>query len=205
MIELDGVLQKANVIEVDDILAKIHFQHIKRFEWIYCGSPRISDVYRSSIKSKSLDDIIQFKKFNATLNADADVVLIELPIKPNDHVCSPECVRQRESNVNALEFKRSCVLRHPEMTGWTNDKGILKTPCGITVHNLNEIQIYLDKTKSKLNINCFQEPRNSIGKDILIIEVSLFQIHCLFKHLNFWFFTGSIARTRRKADHGARQ
>lgn len=37
VVELDGSMKMATVVEIDRNLAKLHFEDVNRFEWIYLG------------------------------------------------------------------------------------------------------------------------------------------------------------------------
>lgn len=146
-VELNGVLERAEVIKVDNWLAKIYFESSRRYEWIYLGSPRISIIYRSLIRKKRLDHFINIKKYSTCLSANDDIVAIDVveangtlerplsvknfhlqkatnspalvksPGMHNQHKCSHECVRHEDS----CDFKKIAshsVYQRPLIMHW---------------------------------------------------------------------------------------
>lgn len=136
-VELDGSVKKAQVMEIDHILALIKFEKVNRFEWIYLGSPRIPQIFRLYVKEKKFDGIIDFQTYTACRTA--DVILIEPSSSDQQaddatnmrahlsavrqsnhsnhsngraakqHACSHECV-QFEDSVDVTKF---ALIRRP--------------------------------------------------------------------------------------------
>lgn len=80
---MNGVLERAEVIKIDNWLAKFYFELSRRYEWIYLGSPRISIIYRNLIRKKRLDNVINFKRYSTCLSANDDIVAIDV-VEPKD-------------------------------------------------------------------------------------------------------------------------
>lgn len=182
-IELDGESSAiAKVVEVDRILIKIHFEKKNRFEWIYLGSPRISQIYRELIIRKRLDEYIICKTYKPCRSADIvvidsidekDVAIPSLSYQngraADGHFCTSECVREREEFVNFDENKK---YLWPLWSGWfigmaptlnPREPLFYRTPCDIPLYTVSAIEAYLVKTESKLTIDCFD-----LGKNIII-------------------------------------
>lgn len=183
-IEMNGTFTVAKVKEIDGSLGLFHFEAANRFEWIYLGSPRISNIYREHIKRKSLDNEIEYKTYQTCLSACDDVTVIDLlePVEevqeqqlPMDvlsdfnanhgqrrtskHDCGPECVRlDGHPNEMNTSIERHAALQRPLMVGWLRSVARTKfycTPCGIKLYSYGEIDKYLVKTESKLRMDCF--------------------------------------------------
>lgn len=175
-VELDGAIKDAKVLKVNRILAQIHFPDANRFEWIYLGSPRILKVYRNLILSKSLDEIIEFRTFKPCRSADVVAIdVFEQQETNNDsaddhsmpstsssastasesHECNNECVRE-EANAKVND---SDPHVRPIFAGWLQS---YRTPCGLYLQSIHEIEAYLAKTQSKLTIGCFDLSKNAI-------------------------------------------
>lgn len=179
-VEIDGSVKMAKVVQVDRILALIHFDEINRFEWIYLGSPRISQIFRMYIKEKKLDSIIDFQTYTACRTAE---VIIIHPYEPPDdrcdddatriiepisamnqynglavkeHICSHDCVRLEDT----VKLKKIGLFRRPILCGWVRHSRFYQTPCGLNLHSYQEIDDYLMETESKLQINCFDFSRS---------------------------------------------
>lgn len=188
-VELDGAIKDAKVLKVDRILAKIHFPDANRFEWIYLGSPRISVVYRNLIINKSLDQLIEFRTFKSCRST--DVVAIDLfeqketnnnsaedhsmpstsgsdtaSTASESHECNNECVREEEN----AKINDSDPHLRPISAGWLQS---YRTPCGLFLQSIHEIEAYLAKTQSKLTIGCFDLSKNAIKH--IRINVNTFQ------------------------------
>lgn len=183
-IEVNGEFPMAKVVKVDRILALLHFEGLKRFEWIYVGSPRIGQIFRNCITKKKLDNIIQFKTYSACRTE--DVILVESFEKQNDrndedasavtamldsksimnqrhdhatereHSCSHECVRSEDN----VELERVSLFRRPILCGWEHNSLYYRTPCDLHLYSYSEIEEYLVETKSKLRIDCFELSQN---------------------------------------------
>ncbi|XP_031626474.1 histone-lysine N-methyltransferase eggless-like [Contarinia nasturtii] len=183
LVELDGAWKKVTVKEVKLALTLIAFDAPKRFEWIYLGSPRLSQVYRNLIKSKAFDKLINYKTYKTCLRATNDILNFELinpvaepkksrgakkkyrsslsfdatGVQPVTHECGPQCLRINEqTDVNGIDIKMYSAFQRPIMTGWMREKSLYKTPCGIILRNYHAIHRYLVRTNSKLNIDCFE-------------------------------------------------
>lgn len=74
-IELAGSVRMAQIEKIDHILALIKFEEVNRYEWIYLGSPRISQLFRLYVREKKLDSIMDFRTYTACRTA--DVIMIE--------------------------------------------------------------------------------------------------------------------------------
>lgn len=182
-IELNGdPIAMAKVLEVDRILAKVQFLNKNRVEWIYLGSPRISQIYRELIKRKRLDEYIVCKTYKPCRSADV-VVIDSMDEKDvavpstsyqngraaDGHICTNECVHEKEKFVN-LDVNKKYLW--PLWTGWSiemdptlipREPSFYRSPCGIPLNTLIAIEAYLEKTNSKLAIDCFD-----LGKNIVI-------------------------------------
>lgn len=179
-VELNGSVHTANVIKVDRILALIHFEKANRFEWMYVGSPRISQLYRSYVISKKLDRVIEFKTYSACRTD--DVILVDTRNQHDDqsdrsedsaaplpdstsnvndgngrrHKCSPACVLSEIG----LKWEHIDSFRRPILCGWKRNGQYYRTPCGLNLYSLSDIHKYLAKTGSKLRIDCFDFTKN---------------------------------------------
>lgn len=195
-IELNGKLTVAKILKIDGSLGLFHFEAANRFEWIYLGSLRISNIYRQHIKKKSLDNEIEFKTYQTCLSACDDIAVIDL-LEPDDdvqeqqlpldvlsdlnvnrkqqrtvkHDCGPECVRlngkPNEMNTN---IERHAALQRPLMIGWSRSvkkTRYYRTPCGIKLYSYSEIDKYLMKTNSKLRMDCFD-----LSKSVAMLTIS---------------------------------
>lgn len=181
-VELNGNCEAmAKVLQVDSMLAQIHFEKENRFEWIYLGSPRISQIYRELVKTKRLDNIIQFKTYNTSLSANDDVVMFDFVHKPDDepnknyieppsvpvigltrstkHDCCHSCVRSEDKFSKIEQYP---ALLRPILLGWKRslDKRYYVAPCGKSLHSLNDVDKFLFLTDSKLRIDCFDFSKN---------------------------------------------
>lgn len=179
-VEIDGLVRMAKAVQFDRILALIHFEEINRFEWIYLGSPRISQIFRMYIKEKKLDNIIAFRTYTPCRTA--DVIMVDPCEQLNDrceddamhpsesiprvnhsndraikeHDCSHDCVRSEDS----VKLKKIGLFRRPILCGWERHSRFYQTPCGRHLHSYQEIDEYLVETESKLRIDCFDLSRN---------------------------------------------
>lgn len=195
-IELNGNSEeRAKVLQIEGKLAKIHFEQANRFEWIYCGSPRIYDVFRKLMTLKRLDNLIHFKTYNACVtDLSDDVVLLDLPeseymgtsstkivstpslgSRPAPHECSHQCVKQEDENdVNLDQYT---AFQRPILTGWYrfgSNQQYYRTPCGRYLYSIKQIDDYLLKTNSKLRIDCFDLNKCEIPIMHDTLEVSVF-------------------------------
>lgn len=177
-VEINGSVKMAKVVQIDHILALIHFEEINRYEWIYVGSPRVSQIFRLYVKEKKLDNIINFQTYTACRTA--DVIMVDPFEQPDDRCednatfepistvnqcnghavkeldCSHDCVRSEDS----VKLKQIGLFRRPILCGWKRHSRSYQTPCGLNLHSYQEIGEYLMATKSKLRIDCFDFSRN---------------------------------------------
>lgn len=176
-VELNGNCEAlAKVIEIDSMLAKIHFENVNRYEWIYLGSPRIYCICRALIKQKRLDNMIHYKTYTTCLSANDDVVMIDfvetpnksteevMPvltpkcdlIMPSKHDCCHLCVRLED--MPQIKIEEYGAFQRPLLTGWKRfgkEKKFYAAPCGVFLHSLNDVDRFLFLTDSKLRIDCF--------------------------------------------------
>lgn len=189
----------AKVLKIDRILALLHFEKGNRFEWIYLGSPRISQIYRLYIKDKKLDNIIDFETYSTCRTS--DVIMVDSceqvdgcedntsnGLEPNSnmhqcngraarkkHNCSHECVRFEDG----LKLENFGLFRRPILCGWERHSRFYRTPCGLCLYSDAEINDYLTETKSKLRIDSFDfskniDPTKNCGQAIKISVSFLF-------------------------------
>ncbi|XP_055311987.1 histone-lysine N-methyltransferase SETDB1-B-like [Sitodiplosis mosellana] len=148
-VELNGNCEAmAKVLQVDEMLAQIHFEEENRFEWIYLGSPRIFAVCRELIKQKRLDGFISYKTYKACLSANDDVVMfdfVETEDKSNEkpteneivpitspkfdvirtvnHDCDYRCVSLADKiklkEYGGINLDQYGAFLRPLLTGWT--------------------------------------------------------------------------------------
>lgn len=174
-------------MKTDHILALIKFEEVNRFEWIYLGSPRISQVFRLYVKEKKLDNVISFRTYTACRTA--DVIMIEPSSSPNDRQ-GDRCennntnmfeyfsalnhcnhsngrgVKQHDCSHDCVQFEDSvnltkCALfRRPILCGWKRLDRNYQAPCGLDLFSYQEIDEYLTETSSKLRIDSFDLSRD---------------------------------------------
>lgn len=140
-VELKGEMEMAQVLKIDNQLAMIYFERAKRVEWIYLGSPRISAVFKHLIKSKSIDDMIEYRTYSTIAHIDDDIILIEPKIQLNQpsihpslnttilrgpagpprthdgHDCSHLCI-QSEDTFDFKVMKNLDAFQRPLLLGW---------------------------------------------------------------------------------------
>lgn len=177
-VEIDGSAKMAKIVKIDRILALIHFDEINRFEWIYLGSPRISQIYRLYIKEKKLDSIVDYQTYTACRTADVIMVepfeeplcnddatlMLQSISNPNQyngraieqHECSHDCVRSED----CVKLEKSGLFQRPILCGWKRRNRFYQTPCGLHLYSYKEIDEYLMETESKLRIDCFDLNKN---------------------------------------------
>lgn len=166
-VELNGVYENAVVQKVDAYVAQIHFINAKRFEWIYLGSPRISEMYRKLVKKSKLDNLIRFKRYMPFQSARDDILLIDTT--RSDPVATPQLASDVRPPKNAaenssaqqvaLKIQSTDAFQRPMLMGWSRkgkDNIFYKTPDGSRcLHTLKEIDEYLARSNSELRIDCF--------------------------------------------------
>lgn len=187
-IEMNGNRNaKAVIQKIDTLMALVYFEEVKRYEWIYLGSPRIFQVFRELIKTKALDKMIQYKTYKTCRSANDDVVVIDsfepddeqnkkpvhkvdetvpLPAVTNNlkfgkHKCNHKCVSLEDDS--RIQLEKYPTFQRPLLTGWFRlgkTHRFYKTPCGLYLHRFNDIAQYLLDTDSKLRIDSFELGKN---------------------------------------------
>lgn len=175
----------AKVLQVDSMLAQIHFENVNRYEWIYLGSPRIISIYRELIKHKRLDNMIEYKTYKTRLSANDDVVMFDFVetldksakdpnrnentplsklkmdiVMPPKHDCSHLCVKLEDGPEIDIKLKQLSAFQKPLLTDWKvkrfeNEKKYYVAPCGVSLNTLDAVDKFLFLTDSKLRIDCF--------------------------------------------------
>lgn len=207
-IELNGNIKvRAKFVKVDALLGFVHFEEANQFEWIYLGSPRISQLFRALIKAKSVDKIIDYKTYNTCLSIDNDNEVIEtIDLIDDDstddesllfqaitsrtvslkHKCSHKCVELK--NGKQRQLQKFSALQRPLLTGWKRLGRIHRyytAPCGKNLKTMYNIDQFLLKTNSKLRIDSFDLSKNCIihKETVNDVDVSsspyLFHSNCI--------------------------